>query len=322
MPAAWTPTRHWAAPPDTRTAVSPYPGRVAEPGDAPDLSVILPCRNGASFLSEQLESLVAQEEPGAWELIVVDNGSTDESARIAASFEDRLPLTVVSAPERADVAYARNVGARIARADRLAFVDADDRLCPQWVRAITDALDHHALVTGVQSPDRSTSTPEAAAATGAYAPAFAPPARESFLPYAQGNAVGVQRRWFDRVGGFDERYPHSGADVAFSWSILLLGGDFAIAPGAIVHYRARGDLRSVFRQQFRVGQGQAFRFARFRGDGMPRSGAGEVLSRWVALVVALPAVAVSAQVRGRWVGTFARRLGRVAGSLQFRVVYL
>ena len=263
---------------------------MAEPGDAPDLSVILPCRNGASFLAEQLESLVAQEEPGAWELIVVDNGSTDGSARIAASFDDRLPLTVVSAPERANVAYARNVGARMARADRLAFVDADDRLCPQWVRAITDALDHHALVTGVQSPDSSTSTPEAAAATGAYAPAFAPPARESFLPYAQGNAVGVQRRWFDVWADSTREYAHLRGGRG------LLVEDPAgwvatspLHPGRSSTTGHESDLAIGFRQQFRVGRGQAFRFARFRDDGMPRSGAGEVLSRWVAIVVALPA---------------------------------
>jgi len=290
--------------------------------DAPDLSVILPCHDGLPWLPEQLEALCDQRQPGSWELIVVDNACADASAAVAARYADRLPLRVVAAPAMANVSYARNVGVAAARADKLAFLDADDRAGPHWVRAMAAALDHHDLVAGVNVPDTTTSAPTVAGIATSATPTAAPTATR-WLPYAQGSSLGVRRAWFDEVGGFDVALARTtGEDTAFSWDVQLAGGRFGVARGARVRYRTRTDARTAFRQQRTIGTAQALLYARYRHVGMPRSGVVEVAARWAALVVTAVLVPFSVRVRGRWLGTLARRWGRVIGSWRQRVLYL
>src|SRR3954452_16520200 len=85
--------------------------------EAPLLSVVIPCRNAGEHLERQLDALASQETAFPWELVVVDNGSSDDSMQIVETYEDRIRLRVVSAPDRANAAYARNVGADAAHAE-------------------------------------------------------------------------------------------------------------------------------------------------------------------------------------------------------------
>jgi glycosyltransferase involved in cell wall biosynthesis len=86
------------------------------------VSVIIPVYNCELYLAEAIESTLAQTvKPG--EIIVVDDGSTDDSARVARRF--RLPVRCVSQPNSGAPA-ARNRGAKLARGEFLSFLDADD----------------------------------------------------------------------------------------------------------------------------------------------------------------------------------------------------
>ena len=85
------------------------------------ISVVLCCHNGARTLTEQLAALARQDYAGAWELVFVDDGSTDESAAIASSWADRLPLRIVPTGEPGapvGLASARNIGGHAARGRR------------------------------------------------------------------------------------------------------------------------------------------------------------------------------------------------------------
>ena len=130
----------------TREARRPAPALV---------TVIVPVRNGARTLPEQFEALAAQRYDGAWELIVADNGSTDTTLAVCASWTDRLPrLRVVDASERAGSSHARNVGASAANGELLAFCDADDVVDESWLQAIVESARDHDLVGGVQDEAR------------------------------------------------------------------------------------------------------------------------------------------------------------------------
>jgi glycosyltransferase involved in cell wall biosynthesis len=98
----------------------------------PLLSVVVPCHNASATLSETLSAIVASDLPRElWELIVVDDASTDDTALIAARYADavvRLP-----APNRGP-AYARNRGAEIARGGCLVFIDPDVAVFPDVLR--------------------------------------------------------------------------------------------------------------------------------------------------------------------------------------------
>lgn len=90
------------------------------------LSVVLPVRNGAPFIEQAIAS--ALREPEVSELIVVDDGSTDDSAARARSFapnREHVSVRVVSGPPRGAGA-ARNAGVRLATRPFIAFLDADD----------------------------------------------------------------------------------------------------------------------------------------------------------------------------------------------------
>ena len=88
----------------------------------PLVSIIMPCYNGEAFLAEAVGSVLAQTFRD-FELIVVDDGSTDGSADILARYVD--PVRVIRQTNRG-VSAARNVGIAAARGDFIAFLDADD----------------------------------------------------------------------------------------------------------------------------------------------------------------------------------------------------
>lgn len=95
--------------------------------NSPTVSVVIPCYNGAPFLRETLKSALAQTVPPL-EIIVVDDGSTDDSVAIGESFGS--PVRVLRQSNQGE-SVARNVGIREARGDWIALLDADDLWSPE-----------------------------------------------------------------------------------------------------------------------------------------------------------------------------------------------
>lgn len=101
----------------------------APPLPMPDVSIIIPNYNGARFLREAVDSALAQAVDGLEvEVIVVDDGSTDDSLKILHAYEDKIRL--FQQPHQGACA-ARNKGWRAATAPSIKFLDADDRLLPE-----------------------------------------------------------------------------------------------------------------------------------------------------------------------------------------------
>ena len=123
-----------------RPVLARYDRRVAAgPDDASplrtlDLSVVIPARNEAATIVEQLDALAAQEWSGSWEVVVVDNGSTDATPDVVTAYGAREPrVRLVQALERAGLNYARNVGIEATHGRAFALCDADDLVAPGWV---------------------------------------------------------------------------------------------------------------------------------------------------------------------------------------------
>lgn len=110
---------------------------------APTVSVIIPAYNAEAYLAEAVDSVLAQTLPEV-ETIVVDDGSTDRTEEILASYRDAI--RVIRQPNQGQ-AIARNTGCREARGDWLAFLDADDVWFPEklatQLAAITDEVISH-----------------------------------------------------------------------------------------------------------------------------------------------------------------------------------
>ena len=110
-------------------------------GDVMELSIIIPVYNTEKYLADCLESVIDPTQTG-YEIIVVNDGSTDRSASVLQRYADRFPgLIRVVHTENGGLGHARNIGISLASGNYLLFVDSDDRLAECAVSEILTCLD-------------------------------------------------------------------------------------------------------------------------------------------------------------------------------------
>lgn len=278
-------------------------------------SVIIPAKNAEQTLGEQLEALVAQVAEFPWEILVVDNGSTDRTPQIVETYRASFPALRLIRCERPGANAARNEGVMNASAERLLFCDADDCVAPGWVAALAAGLESYELVGGHidnDSFDRG------------YMPGHPDylPVIGRFLPRAIAANLGVRRSAWAEVGGFSETYQYGSTDTEFCWRVQLAGFRLGYVPEASVAYRARMSLKGAARKAYLTGKARPLLYRDFRRFGMPRSSVAAALVNWVRLIALLPGAIVSPRLRWNFVRSAAAAAGRVVGSFQHRVVYL
>jgi glycosyltransferase involved in cell wall biosynthesis len=110
--------------------------------NSPDISVVVCTYNRAELLPRALESLFAQKAACAFEVLVVDNNSTDNTPSVVESLQRKAPITVryISEPRQGN-AYARNTGVEQAHASIVAFLDDDVVADENWIQTIKSAFD-------------------------------------------------------------------------------------------------------------------------------------------------------------------------------------
>jgi glycosyltransferase involved in cell wall biosynthesis len=223
------------------------------------LSVVIPARNAAATLADQLEVVVPQAEAFEGEVVVVDNCSTDATPRIVEEWAARSPAVQLVRCGRPGVNPARNAGVRAARSDVVLLCDADDVAADGWVAAMAGALASDPLVGGAVETGRLNSAflQEVRAGGSPWSSSRLPESHSR--PYAIGCNLGFRREVFDRVGGFDESFPHAGADeIDFCWRAQDAGYPVTFVPAALVHVRWRAELRGLVRQSFAHARGTAY----------------------------------------------------------------
>jgi len=265
-----------------------------------------------------LESLACQELGSPMEVIVVDNASTDSSRAIAETFTRRLNLEIVDAPVRLNASYARNVGARAAVGNKLLFLDADDEIAPGYVSAMSKALDCHNFVTS--RVDCNTLNPEwVRMAHGDCWQDTGVPVGYDFMP-ATGTNIGIRRPVFEAAGGYPEEF--SGCqDIAFSWKVQLAGAPVHFVHEAVYRYRHRDSLAGLFRQCSNWGFSDVQLFYSFRTAGMPQRELSLGLREWIDVGAGLFR-ARSRMEAAPWVARLGYCIGRLRGSIRFRVLYI
>lgn len=291
-----------------------------DPDVHPLISVVIPVRDAAHTIGDQLEALSLQTFEGAWEIILSDNGSRDNLRAAVSAWTSQVPgLRVIDSSATPGAGAARNAGARQSHGEMLAFCDADDRVSPHWLAAMAIALETHAFVAG--AIDHDSLNPGAAAAWHFRSHVDSAPLGSRFMPYALSANMGVWRSAFEAIGGFPEDLNAVGEDMAISWLLQLAGHELHFEPGAVVSYRHRHDLCTLWKQHVAYGLGEVVLYRRFRYQGLPRSralGAGRVYLR----LLFRPHLLLRPRTRGGWVREAAKRFGRLKGSLRERVLYL
>lgn len=283
-------------------------------GDLPNLvSVIVPAFNCRQTVAEQLAALDEQDYTGRWEIILVDNASTDGTREVLESWaRQRRIARFVDAIERRGAGYARNVGSRMAVGDLLLFCDADDVAHPGWVAAMADGARFGALVAGVDVAlhDRWEPIP-----TGASEVHKAVSRSGGFLPFARGGNMGVWTRALREVGGWDEGCLR-GQDVELSWRLQLAGYDLYVAPRAIVAYRRPEGRRAVMRHQFQFGRQAPKLRQHFASHGVSAQSAASVARDMLHVLVRLPNLVRGRHHREAWMVNVAGVMGRLVGTIE------
>jgi glycosyltransferase involved in cell wall biosynthesis len=190
------------------------------------VSVVIPARDAEAMIGRTVAAAVAQELDGEFEVLVVDDGSSDATAQVARDAGAR----VISNATPLGPADARNAGVAATSAPLIAFTDADCVPAPGWLRAGVSALEHSDLVQGRVEP-------EPGVPVGPFDHVIT--VREETGLYETANLF-VRREWFERVGGFkpfiDPAQGHFGEDLVFGWAVRRAGGRSAFAGDALVHH--------------------------------------------------------------------------------------
>ena len=227
---------------------------------SPEVSVILCVRNGAATICEQLDALGAQETRRDWELLIIDNGSSDGTAEVVRAWHASAPaiaLRIVDAGSERGLAATRNRGAAAAAGRMLLFCDADDVASPGWIDALAQALERADLAGGPLGYERLNPPSVRGWQMGAH-PVFTdalPGAPD--MPYVIGANMAITAAMFARVGGCDEDLRGAWEDVDLSLRVAAAGGRLALAPDAVMHYRLRTSLKDAMDQSTHYGRGEA-----------------------------------------------------------------
>lgn len=285
----------------------------------PELSVIIPVRNGERNLADQLAALGQQSLDTPWEVVVVDNGSTDATVSVARAHGAIVPcLRVVDASAEPGQAYALNAGASAAQGRSLLLLDADDIVGPGYLAAMAAALREHEFVAARLDCDRLNPS---------WLRASRPPTQITgvgsplgFLPSAAGCSLGIQKSAFDAVEGFDPCIME-GNDIDFCWRVQLNGLQLEFVPDAVVFYRYRDTLPGIFSQARGYGSAGPTLYKRYRERGMPKRSWRSVL-RFYGGPVLRVLKSRSKSDLSALVFLAGFRFGILEGCLRNRVLYL
>jgi glycosyltransferase involved in cell wall biosynthesis len=288
------------------------------------VSVVVPAYNAAATLGDQLDALATQRYDGDWELVVVDNGSSDGTAELARRHRRRFPgFTLVDGGSQRGHSVPRNAGARAARGELLAYCDADDIVAPGWLAAMAEAASHYDLIGGWL--DVRPLNDEATRSW--HQPWPRDRLRSWLLPYAVSANLAVWADVLSDLGGWSSEYEAGGEDTELSWRAQLAGHQLGFAPDAVVYYRYRPGLWQTARQAYKIGVNceQILRDFAFLRDGDRHgdgggSASGRALGRAVWLATRLPYLAGSRRHRGQWISVAAEYLGRFSGAGRYRLL--
>jgi GT2 family glycosyltransferase len=233
----------------------------ADAPDGPFISVIVPTHDRPVALSACLRALAAQTlSPGAFEIIICDDGSTPavalQQAGLLAELADGLRVRVVR-QENAGPAAARNLGAAAARGRYLAFTDDDCEPAPDWLERL---LTHHEKRPGVLLGGAMRNGLAAnvyAAATHAIMDfVYAEHWRYSESRLFSTSNLSLPAEGFRAIGGFSPEFPDAaGEDYDLCWRWQESGGHAEYAPDAVIVHNHALTFRDYARQHFRYGRG-------------------------------------------------------------------
>jgi glycosyltransferase involved in cell wall biosynthesis len=200
-----------------------------------DVSVVIPCYNAARWVTATLQSVFIQQYI-SFEVIVIDDGSTDDSAAIIAA---RFPQVRLLRISNSGPSQARNIGTQVVQGTYIQYLDADDLLAPGKLAAQVQALEQSGADVAYGDWQRLDQQPDGSFAPGQVIKRQLPTDAEIglFTDFWCPPAAYLFRRTIvDKIGGWNEKLPII-QDARFALDAALHGGCFVYKPGIAAYYR-------------------------------------------------------------------------------------
>jgi glycosyltransferase involved in cell wall biosynthesis len=221
----------------------------------PRVSVVVCSYNGARTIRDCLDGLQNLNYPD-FEVIVVNDGSTDDTARIAREYDCR----VISTQNRG-LSSARNTGWRAATGEIVAYIDDDAYPDPDWLHylAVTFLNPSYANDAAVGGPNISPSTDGSIAECVAHAPGGPTHVllSDRVAEHIPGCNMSFRKSCLRAIGGFDSMFRVAGDDVDVCWRLQRYGWTLGFSPAAVVWHHRRNSVRAYLRQQKGYGKAEA-----------------------------------------------------------------
>jgi O-antigen biosynthesis protein len=224
------------------------------PRDAawPRISVVVCSHNGQPTIGETCNRLLELDYPD-YEVVVVDDGSTDATADIARQHGFRVIST-----ENRGLSAARNVGMAAATGEIVAYLDDDAYPDRHWLTFLAEAYlsDDYVGVGGPNIPPEGDGPTAACVARAPGNPVHVL-LSDREAEHIPGCNCSFRKSALEHVGGFDSRFRVAGDDVDLCWRLRDAGGRLGFSPSAVVWHHRRQSLQAYWRQQRGYGRAEA-----------------------------------------------------------------
>lgn len=238
------------------------------------VSIVVPVRNAAGTLPLCLAAL-ARLDPAPMEIVLVDNGSTDDSLSLLQSFQRDHPSSAVRVlgESRLGASAARNAGIRAARGEVVAFTDSDCTPDQAWLDHLIKPFADPAVAASagriLAAPART--TVELFSALYTLQSNDKPARFDHWSPWEGGFPtanMAVRKVVLEKLRGFDEAVCLYGEDYDLCARIYAQGGAVAFVPDAVTHHHHRTTVRGMVRQAFGFGRSHPYLLKRHAGRGL------------------------------------------------------
>src|SRR2546423_2706978 len=220
--------------------------------ETPRFSVIVCTYNGAKTIAECLDELTRLEYAN-YEVIVVNDGSNDETESVVRNYDVRL----INTPNNVGLSAARNIGLAAAEGEFIAYIDDDAYPDPNWLCYLASSFASTGHV-GIGGPNVDPPNSDFVADCVANAPGG--PVHvlltDELAEHLPGCNIAFRKTALQQIGGFDPRFTSAGDDVDVCWRLQNRGWTLGFSPAAMVWHHPRASIRAYWRQQRGYGKAE------------------------------------------------------------------
>jgi GT2 family glycosyltransferase len=217
----------------------------------PMISVVICTYNGSRTIRDSLEGIARLDYPN-FEVIVIDDGSTDGTANIVREYDVRLIQT-----ENLGLSHARNTGMEAARGEIVAYIDDDAYPDAHWLQYLAAMFrtTNHAGIGGPNLPPLSDGAIAHCVANAPGGPVHVL-LSDRVAEHIPGCNMAFRKACLEAIGGFDPQFRVAGDDVDVCWRLQERGWTLGFHPSAVVWHHRRNSVRAYWRQQRGYGRAE------------------------------------------------------------------